>query len=96
MLGNGVRQNITGYLAVLSGLFMLADLYVIFVVAPTDAVLGHVQRVFYFHVPIAIMSFLAFFLVFLASIAYVVRRDGKWDRLAHSCCLLYTSDAADE
>lgn len=85
MLGNGIRQNITGYLVVLSGLFMLADLYLIFVVAPTDAVLGHVQRVFYFHVPIAIMSFLAFFLVFLASIAYVVRRDGKWDRLAHSC-----------
>ncbi len=85
MLGNGVRQNITSYLVVFSGLFMLADLYLIFVVAPTDAVLGHVQRVFYFHVPIAIMSFLAFFLVFLASIAYVVRRDGKWDRLAHSC-----------
>ena len=85
MLGNGIRQNITGYLVVLSGLFMLADLYLIFVVAPTDAVLGHVQRVFYFHVPIAIMSFLAFFLVFLASIAYVVRRDGKSDRLAHSC-----------
>ena len=85
MLGNGIRQNITGYLVVLSGLFMLADLYLIFVVAPTDAVLGHVQRVFYFHVPIAIMSFLAFFLVFLASIAYVVRRDGKWDQLAHSC-----------
>ena len=85
MLGNGVRQNITGYLVVLTGLFMLADLYLIFVVAPTDAVLGHVQRVFYFHVPIAIMSFLAFFLVFLASIAYVVRRDGKWDQLAHSC-----------
>ncbi len=85
MLGNGIRQNITGYLVVLSGLYMLADLYLIFVVAPTDAVLGHVQRVFYFHVPIAIMSFLAFFLVFLASIAYVVRRDGKWDQLAHSC-----------
>ena len=83
MLGNGVRHNLTGYLVVLSGLFMMADLYLIFMVAPTDAVLGYVQRVFYFHVPIAIMSFLAFFLVFLASIAYLVRRDGKWDRIAH-------------
>jgi len=85
LLGNGLRQNLTGYLAVLSGLLMMADLYLIVMVAPTDAVLGHVQRVFYFHVPIAIMSFLAFFLVFLASIAYVVRRNGKWDRIAHSC-----------
>ncbi len=63
---------------------MLADLYLIFMVAPTDAVLGHIQRVFYFHVPIAIMSFLAFFIVFLASIIYLVRRDVKWDRLAHA------------
>ena len=84
MLGNAVRQNLAGYLVVVAGLFMMADLYLIFMVAPTDAVLGHVQRVFYFHVPIAIMSFLAFFLVFLASIVYLVRRDGKWDRIAHS------------
>ena len=84
MLGNAVRQNLAGYLVVVAGLFMMADLYLIFMVVPTDAVLGHVQRVFYFHVPIAIMSFLAFFLVFLASIVYLVRRDGKWDRIAHS------------
>ena len=84
MLGNAMRQNLAGYLVVVSGLFMMADLYLIFMVVPTDAVLGHVQRVFYFHVPIAIMSFLAFFLVFLASIVYLVRRDGKWDRIAHS------------
>jgi len=84
LLGNAVRQNLAGYLVVVAGLFMMADLYLIFMVVPTDAVLGHVQRVFYFHVPIAIMSFLAFFLVFLASIVYLVRRDGKWDRIAHS------------
>ena len=33
-----------------AGLLMLADLYLIFMVAPTDAVMGDVQRVFYFHV----------------------------------------------
>jgi len=76
--------SIRVYLLILGGLLMLADLYLIFMVAPTDAVLGHIQRVFYFHVPIAIMSFLAFFIVFLASIAYLVRRDAKWDRLAHA------------
>ena len=43
-----------------AGLLMLADLYLIFMVAPTDAVMGDVQRVFYFHVPVAIVSFLAF------------------------------------
>ncbi len=79
------RQNLRSYLAALSGLLMLADLYLIFMVAPTDSVLGHVQRVFYFHVPIAIMSFLAFFLVFVASIAYLVRRNERWDTVAHAC-----------
>ena len=79
------HRNLRGYLAALSGLLMLANLYLVFMVAPTDSVLGHVQRVFYFHVPIAIMSFLAFFLVFVASIAYLVRRNDRWDAVAHAC-----------
>jgi len=78
------RQALGSYLAVLGGALMLADLYLIFMVAPTDSVLGHVQRVFYFHVPIAIMSFLAFFVVFLASVIYLIRRGSRWDSLAHS------------
>jgi heme exporter protein C len=79
------QRNLRAYLAALTGLLMLASLYLIFMVAPTDSVLGHVQRVFYFHVPIAIMSFLAFFLVFVASIAYLVRRNERWDSVAHAC-----------
>ena len=55
---------------------MLVNVYLIFMVAPTDAVLGNVQRVFYFHVPIAIMSFLGFFLVFIASVLFLVKRAG--------------------
>lgn len=72
------------YLVVLAGLLMLGDLYLIFMVAPTDSVLGHVQRVFYFHVPVAIMSFLAFFVVFVSSIVYLIKRNRRWDSLAHS------------
>ena len=71
-------------LAVITGVMMLVDLYFIFMVAPTDAVLGHVQRVFYFHVPIAIMSFLAFFVVFIASLMYLFKRSPKWDAFAHA------------
>jgi len=85
LLGGALVQNMRGYLVILCGLLMLADLYLIFLVAPTDLATGLVQRVFYFHVPIAFIAFLAFFLVFLASVAYLVRRDAKWDRVAHSC-----------
>ena len=78
------RWDLRGLLIPLGGLLMLTDVCLIFFVAPTDSVLGQVQRVFYFHVPIAIMSFLAFFLVFLASIGYLFRRNDKWDRLAQA------------
>ncbi|MFQ6026008.1 MAG: cytochrome c biogenesis protein [Dehalococcoidia bacterium] len=81
---SGWFSGISSYLVVLGGLLMLVDLYLIFMVAPTDSVLGHVQRVFYFHVPIAIMSFLAFFIVFVASIGYLIKRDQRWDRVAHA------------
>jgi heme exporter protein C len=63
---------------------MLADLYLIFLVAPTDSVLGQVQRIFYFHVPLAVLSFLSFFLVFVASVGYLIRRSQKLDSLAHA------------
>lgn len=84
MTGLGPLSVLPGYLAVLGAGLMLADVYLIFMVAPTDSVLGHVQRVFYFHVPIAIMSFLAFFVVFVASILYLLGRNERWDRLAHA------------
>ena len=71
-------------LAVTIGVMMLIDIWLIFMVAPTDSVLGHVQRVFYFHVPIAIMSFLAFFVVFIASLGYLIKRTPKWDAIAEA------------
>ncbi len=77
-------RNLRGYLVILCDILMFVNLGLVFMVAPTDSVLGHVQRVFYFHVPVAIISFLAFFVVFIASIMYLVRRDSKWDSLAHA------------
>ena len=72
--------------AVASGmaLLMIANLYLIFMWAPTDAILGHVQRIFYFHVPIAWVAFLAFFIVFVSSILYLWKRNAHWDALAQS------------
>ena len=78
------RQNLRAYLWLLAGGLMLANLYMIFMVAPTDADLGHVQRIFYFHVPMAIISFVAFLIVFIGSLIYVFRRESKWDNLAYA------------
>ncbi len=64
-------------------LFVLA-LYLIFIYVPTEETMGIVQRIFYFHVPVAWVAFLAFFVVFLGSILYLWKRDSKWDIIASS------------
>jgi heme exporter protein C len=69
----------------LTFVFMLLALYMALVYAPTEQTMGDVQRIFYFHVPSAWVAFLAFFLVFLFSITYLVKRDKKWDILAGTC-----------
>ncbi|MFN2588530.1 MAG: cytochrome c biogenesis protein [Actinomycetota bacterium] len=43
---------------------------------------GELQRIFYFHVPSAWIAYLAFAIVFLASIAYLRTGSSKWDLLA--------------
>ena len=70
------------FVGAIAGILLLVSLYLMFMVAPTDANLGNVQRVFYIHVPIALMSFLAFFIVFVGSVAYLIKRSNRWDSLA--------------
>ena len=67
---------------------MLGALAAIFLWVPTEKEMGIVQRIFYFHVPSAISAFVAFFLVFIASIQYLRTREEKWDRLALSAAEL--------
>jgi heme exporter protein C len=43
-----------------------------------------VQRIFYFHVPSAWVAFLAFFVVFVASIFYLWKKNRKYDIVAYS------------
>jgi heme exporter protein C len=56
--------------------------YQALVVAPTEATMGPVQRIFYYHVPSAWVAGLCFFVNFLASVAYLVSRSSKADALA--------------
>jgi heme exporter protein C len=63
---------------------MLAALYAIFIYAPTERVMGDVQRIFYVHVSLAWLSYLAFFVVFVCSIVYLWRRDERWDAVARA------------
>jgi heme exporter protein C len=44
-------------------------------VAPTEATMGNIQRIFYYHVPSYATAFIMFAINLLASIVYLVRRD---------------------
>ena len=68
----------------LSAAFIMASLGLIFLYAPAEKEMGDIQRIFYFHVPLAWIAFLSFFVVFLGSILYLWKRDIKWEILAHA------------
>lgn len=52
-----------------------------FTISPPEVDMGHLQKILYVHVPAAWSAFLAFFVVFLAGLVYLWRRDERWDRL---------------
>lgn len=53
--------------------------------APTEQTMGEVQRIFYYHVPSAWVAFLCFFVNFLASIWYLIKRSVRTDAIALAC-----------
>jgi heme exporter protein C len=57
-------------------------LYQARVAAPTEQTMGDVQRIFYYHVPSAWTAFLLFFVNFIASIWYLIKRSPVADAIA--------------
>jgi len=68
----------------LVGVSMLAMIVGAVVAAPREAIEGEVQRLFYIHVPSAMASYLSFFIVFVASILVLWKRDMRFDAVAKS------------
>lgn len=66
-------------LDVLSVLLLAVAAYLALVFAPTEAVMGQVQRVFYFHIGTAWTALLGFLAAGAAGVVYLVKRDPKWD-----------------
>jgi heme exporter protein C len=49
---------------------------------PTEATMGPIQKIFYLHLPVAISTFLACLVCFVASVGYLTQRKTWWDDLA--------------
>lgn len=68
----------------LTAVVIFAAMAAIFLYAPTEKSEGAVQRIMYFHIPCAWLSFFAFFVVFLCSILFLWKKDREWDIYAHA------------
>lgn len=74
-----MRTRILGVFSLVS---MFLALYFIFMYAPTEQTMGDVQRIFYFHLPLAISSYVAALLVSLGGLMFLIKRNLAWDRFA--------------
>lgn len=67
---------------------MAIGAYLGLVWSPPDVDQGNAMRILYMHVPTIWTAYLAYFLVLVASVLYLWKRDLKWDRLAGSAAEL--------
>ncbi len=74
----------TAALFLVVAVLMLAANYMVFLYAPDEKVMGAVQRIFYFHVPAAIVAFLSTFVMLFGSIAYLWTRRRIFDNVSRS------------
>ncbi|HEX9560610.1 MAG TPA: cytochrome c biogenesis protein CcsA [Candidatus Dormibacteraeota bacterium] len=75
-----------GALAAVAAMVVAAGF--IFLYAPTDALQGPVQRIFYLHVSSAIAAYGCFALVLIGGIAYLWKENVAADRLARAAALV--------
>ncbi|HZG44226.1 MAG TPA: cytochrome c biogenesis protein CcsA, partial [Longimicrobium sp.] len=70
---------VLGFLAAIA---LVWGFWMIFFYAPTEREMGIVQRIFYVHVPSALVAYLAFGLVALCSLGYLWLRDERLDAIS--------------
>jgi len=71
-------------LYIITLILMLISTYAALIYAPTETVMGDIQRIFYFHMGTVWVATIAFMIVFVASIFYLINGKKKWDVLAYT------------
>ena len=72
------------FLYIITLILMLISTYAALIYAPTETVMGNIQRIFYFHMGTVWVATIAFMIVFVASIFYLINGKKKWDVLAYT------------
>src|SRR5512139_4129387 len=73
------KPRLLAILDIVTILLFITAVALVFLYAPLEAVMGQVQRVFYFHVANAWVGMLGFMVAAIAGIAYLRKGDRKWD-----------------
>ena len=61
---------------------MIVCTYMSYLYAPTEKIMGDVQRIFYFHMGTVWVATVAFTLVFISSVVFLINKKKIWDILA--------------
>jgi heme exporter protein C len=77
-----MRQKFVIVALLVAAVIFSWNLYKIFLVLPDDAEQGGIYRILFFHVPALWAGMLAFLVAFIGSIAYLAKKDLKYDYLS--------------
>jgi heme exporter protein C len=77
-----MREKLLYAIALVAAVLLARNLYVILIELPDEVRQGHIWRIFTFHFPAAIVSFSGFFFGMAFGLAYLWKRNLRWDAMA--------------
>ncbi len=75
------KPRLLTLLDIVTVLMLVIATAMVFFYAPMEAVMGNVQRVFYFHVAAGWVGMLGFLVAAVAGVIYLITSGQKWDRV---------------
>ncbi len=94
MSDNSIMVRSIPALAVMGAAGLIIAQYFIWIYAPVEATMGIMQKIFYFHLPMAWWGLICFFVVFCASLVFLISKNPFMDRLSQAAAemgLLYSA-----
>ena len=73
-----------GLLWILTTVAMFLANWLVFIYVPEERVMGAAQKIFYFHVPAAMVTYAAVAVLLAGSMGYLWTRNRKWDNLSRA------------
>ena len=77
-------KNLKIIMFIFAFILFIISIYLAFIYTPTHDIMGDVQRIFYFHVSSAWISYIAFGVTFVCGLLFLKSQDLKWDTIAFS------------